>query len=296
MAKPMGMMSGCYFVGRAELLEWVNELLQLNYDKVEDTSNGAAFCQIIDAIHPGTVSLGRVNYNAVSEAEMVENYKILQDAFNKNGITQYIDVSTLVKGKYMAALELFQWIHGYYEQQGGVQDYDAVGRRKQTHCKEPNSRGRINKKPAGMAKRHGGMGAAGARLQADNKNKNLRPGVIPGTVEAKQIPKKAAMPKRAHDEQPRAAQKPAASKPAPAGGAASSAEVKELKHQIAELKEELEQMNQERDFYYEKLRKIEDFCQDNEDESVIQSILNILYEADEEKGFLPPDDEDDADE
>ena len=90
------MMSGCYFVGRAELLEWVNELLGIDYDKVEDTANGAAFCQIIDAIHPGTVPLGRVNYNAVTEAEMVENYKILQDAFAKNGISQYIDVATLM--------------------------------------------------------------------------------------------------------------------------------------------------------------------------------------------------------
>ena len=188
MAKPMVMMSGCYFVGRAELLEWVNDLLGINYDKVEDTSNGAAFCQIIDAIHPGTVNLGIVNYNAVTEAEMVENYKILQDAFQKNGITQYVDVATLCKGKYMAALELFQWMHGYYEQMGGNPDYDGPGRRRQTRCKDPSERGRSNKKPAGMAKRQGGI-----PLAPSGKNSATKMGGIPGAPEARQQPS-AAVP------------------------------------------------------------------------------------------------------
>jgi RP/EB family microtubule-associated protein len=137
----MGMMSGCYFVGRAELLEWINELLGINYDKVEDVANGAAFCQVIDAIHPGSVALARVNFNAVTEAEMVENYKILQDAFSRNGITQYLDVATLCKGKYMAALELFQWTHDYYEQLGGTPGYHGPGRRRQRKCKDLTERG-----------------------------------------------------------------------------------------------------------------------------------------------------------
>ena len=50
-------------------------------------------------------------------------------------------------------------------------------------------------------------------------------------------------------------------------------------------------MNQERDFYYEKLRKIEDFCQDNEDNEMVKLILDILYEADESRGFMPPEDD-----
>lgn len=140
MAKVMGMMSGCYFVGRGELLEWLNDLLKINYTKVEETSNGAAFCQIIDVIHPGTVALGRVNYNATQGFEMTQNYKILQDAFHKNEITQYIDVVTLTKGKYMAALELLQWIHGYFEQTGPHPEYDAVSRRAEVKCKPPKEK------------------------------------------------------------------------------------------------------------------------------------------------------------
>lgn len=291
MSKPMGMMSGCYFVGRAELLEWINNLLQLNYDKVEDTSNGAAFCQVIDAIHPGTVNLGRVNYNAVSEADMVENYKILQDSFDKNGITQYIDVPTLCKGKYMAALELFQWIHGYYEQVGGNPDYDAVARRHQTRCKEPNERGRINKKPAGMAKRSNGL-PPNRNPKSQPPASRVKAGAIPGTAEAKATHNPPARVKKAG---------PAASVPSKAerntkseSSAAESATVAKLKAKVAELQDEVTQMNQERDFYYEKLRKIEDFCQENEENEIVKTILDILYEADAERGFLPPDEEEEG--
>jgi RP/EB family microtubule-associated protein len=135
--KAMGMMSGCYFVGRGELLQWLNELLQISYSKVEQTSNGAAFCQILDAIHPGTVALSRVNYNATQGFEMTQNYRVFQDSLRKNGIKQYVDVMTLTKGKYMAALELLQWIHGYYDQTGPHDPYDAVERRNATGCAGP---------------------------------------------------------------------------------------------------------------------------------------------------------------
>jgi RP/EB family microtubule-associated protein len=280
MAKPMGMMSGCYFVGRAELLEWVNELLGVNYNKVEDLANGAAFCQIIDAIHPGTVALCRVNFNAVTEPEMVENYKILQDSFQKNGITQFVDVATLCKGRYMAALELFQWIHGYFEQMSGPMGYDGPGRRRQTKCRDPTDRGRPANKPAGMAKRQGGV-----PLKNPAPARQDRPPPRPaGGPKAK--------PSRTESEPP----KPATAAPAGAAdprgpGPAKSGEAKQLRKRMEKLEQEVEQMAQERDFYYGKLRKIEDYCQENEEQAVVQQILEILYEVDEENGFLPPDDD-----
>lgn len=36
---------------RTELLSWLNELLALNYTKVEQCGTGAAYAQIIDTIY-----------------------------------------------------------------------------------------------------------------------------------------------------------------------------------------------------------------------------------------------------
>ena len=51
------MMDAAFFVGKNELLNWLNELLGLNYSKVEQCANGAAYCQIMDAIYPVSSSL-----------------------------------------------------------------------------------------------------------------------------------------------------------------------------------------------------------------------------------------------
>ena len=48
----IGMMDSAFFVGKNELLTWLNNLLQLNYTKVEQCANGAAYCQIMDACYP----------------------------------------------------------------------------------------------------------------------------------------------------------------------------------------------------------------------------------------------------
>ena len=41
---PAGMMEGAFFVGRGELLSWLNDLLQLTYTKVEQCANGNSLC------------------------------------------------------------------------------------------------------------------------------------------------------------------------------------------------------------------------------------------------------------
>jgi RP/EB family microtubule-associated protein len=66
----------------------MNTLLGTHYTKVEETSNGAAFCQILDALVPGKVKLHKVNYNAITEPEMVANYKILQEVLNSENVSR----------------------------------------------------------------------------------------------------------------------------------------------------------------------------------------------------------------
>ena len=44
-------------LSRNELVVWVNELLQLNYTKIEQLGSGAAYCQIFDSVHGAHGSL-----------------------------------------------------------------------------------------------------------------------------------------------------------------------------------------------------------------------------------------------
>ena len=79
----IGIMDGAFFVGRKEIVEWVNSTLGLSLDKVEDTASGAVACQLFDIMHPNVVPMNKVNWAANKDFEYVANYKVLQSSFSK---------------------------------------------------------------------------------------------------------------------------------------------------------------------------------------------------------------------
>jgi microtubule-associated protein, RP/EB family len=84
----------------------------------------------MDCLYPGTFPYSRVKWGAKHEHEFVDNYKILQAAFDKNGIKRHIDVAKLVKAKYQDNLEFCQWIKAYFEKHYNGEPYDGPARRK----------------------------------------------------------------------------------------------------------------------------------------------------------------------
>ncbi|ETW02090.1 hypothetical protein, variant [Aphanomyces invadans] len=126
----IGMMDGAYFVGRKEILDWVNATCGLGLTKVEQTCTGAVACQILDAIYPGKVPMSKVDWSANKDYEYIQNYKILQKAFATLKIDRFIEVDKLIRGKYQDNLEFMQWYKRFYElNAGGSSDYDPIATR-----------------------------------------------------------------------------------------------------------------------------------------------------------------------
>ncbi|CAD8187097.1 unnamed protein product [Paramecium octaurelia] len=116
-------------ISRAELLQWVNDTLKLSLQKIEQLGTGAVYCQLVDAVHPGKVALGKINWKAKQEYEFVNNFKVLQVAFSKLGIQKPIEIEKLTKCKYQDNLEFLQWLKKYMDQHVVPKDYDPQGKR-----------------------------------------------------------------------------------------------------------------------------------------------------------------------
>lgn len=128
----VGVMHPAYFVGRVDLLEWLNGTLDLKLARVEDTANGAVACQVFDLLFPNLVQMSKVNWGAQAEWEYVQNYKVLQLACDKIRCTKRIEVDRLIKGKQQDNLEFLQWLKKFFDDNytaGAKEQYNAVQRR-----------------------------------------------------------------------------------------------------------------------------------------------------------------------
>ncbi|CAJ1975269.1 unnamed protein product [Sphenostylis stenocarpa] len=242
MASSIGMMDSAYFVGRNELLTWINNRLQLNLSRIEEAASGAVQCQMMDMTYPGVVPMHKVNFDAKTEYDMIQNYKVLQDVFNKLKIEKHIEVGRLVKGRPLDNLEFLQWLKRYCDSvNGGImnENYNPVERRSSKGGKDRTVKGLKNSKS----------------LQTNTMNQSGSG----DSLRSKQLRSSGG-----------------------AEGANASAEIQALSKQVSDLKLSMDHLEKERDFYFAKLRDIEILCQASEleDDPMSLAIKKILYAAD----------------
>jgi len=283
-ASSVGMMEGAFFVGRTELLDWVNGLLSVNLSKVEQCASGAIFCQVVDACHPGTVKMGKLNWMARADHEYIPNYKILQSAFDRNHIDKHVAVDQLIRAKYQDNLEMLQWMKAMWDREGsGISDYEPVS-------------ARAGRPVPVWAKPKEGLVRAERPVDKENMSGN-REAVA---TDKKFAPVRRAAPATAaakagaqRTTTPRSAARPGA---APANTVRrddeSQLKLADQAEEINELRGTLEGLENERDYYFSKLRNVEILCttlQAKMDASmdapgVIKEILGILYAENDEEG------------
>lgn len=250
MASNIGIMDSAYFVGRNEILSWINSRLHLNLSRIEEAASGAVQCQMMDMTYPGIVPMHKVNFDAKTEYDMIQNYKVLQDVFNKLKIDKHIEVNRLVKGRPLDNLEFLQWLKRYCDSiNGGItnENYNPVERR----CR--GGRERCTKVSLRNTK----------SLQTNNSHSTSSGD---GVASTKILESKQAKPHLG----------------------TTAAEVEALSKEVTELKLSIDLLEKERDFYFSKLRDVEILCQapDIENVPMAVAIKKILYAVDEKESAL----------
>lgn len=260
----IGIMDGAYFVGRNELLQWINSTLGLNLNKIEQTASGAVACQLLDALHPGCVALAKVDFNAKNDYEYINNYKILQAAFTKLAIDKHIEVNKLIRARPLDNIEFMQWLKSYFDSHSNGQNlnYDAAARRASSKTGGVKGASGKQRVPLSSAATTANINGAAPARSASIAKKN------PGTRQFGQAVGSAASVSSSGSQE-----------------TGMAAQVQEAAEQVTELKLKVDNVERERDFYFDKLRDIEILCQMPLLQSipVVKVFERILYAADEKE-------------
>jgi len=237
----------------------------------------------------------RVNWEAKSEFQYIENYKILQAAFTKRNVQKQVDVDRLIRAKYQDNLEFCQWLKAFFEHAAppSREDYDPVSRRQlgkggkhldniflPRGMKKNGARPPISKRlsSAGSVTGGGGGGTVSSSSSSSSRARSSsRPSSAGSIVSSSRDHQRtdplvssrhSIIPKRNND----------------SVDADLLKKNNELKRRNAEIELTLDTIEKERDFYFDKLRGIEVMLQVHEEkgdesdpEELMQRIYKVLY-------------------
>ena len=273
----IGMMDPAFFVGRNELVMWVNTLLKTKIQKVEQCASGAIYCQIMDAAHPNIVPMHKVSFAARAEHEYVQNYKVLQTVFDKLRIAKNIEVEKLCKARPLDNLEFLQWMKRYFDVTVGeaTEGYDPVQRR--MGCKGGGAQTSLSisttttstssSSVAVCSKKHQTTTTMAKRQQNQHHGRDID-STITSTTTTKHS-NQNSYDTLGHNNTRKNAEV----------AAAAAAAAAAMREDLASLRLEVEKAEREREFYFEKLQDIEFICQrpEFENEVLAKCIEKILY-------------------
>jgi len=302
-------------VGWKALLDWVNDLLNLQLRKVEQCASGAVYCQILDMCYPETVEMTKVNWMAKVEHEYLPNYKVLQTAFDTNGIDRHFPVGEMIRGKFRDNFEMLQWMKTKWDQVGARKEYEPSKAREGKALprwagglfftpmpqKPSRSPSRTRERAQNFKAIPSPCRAASARAKVDTwRSAEATPRSPPCSRSASL--KVLAVP----EEETRSRPKPrsrSASRDMQHCSAVedevsfrscsrSHSREPELTQSLVAREQEITLLRQERDFYYKKLRSAESLCNSSEASSdpqvasLIAQLQQILYKDDDEPEVL----------
>ncbi|XP_055531278.1 microtubule-associated protein RP/EB family member 1 isoform X7 [Wyeomyia smithii] len=264
-------------LSRHDMLSWVNDCLRSQFTKIEELCTGAAYCQYMDMLFPGSVPMKRVKFRTNLEHEYIQNFKILQAAFKKMNVDKVIPVDKLIKGRFQDNFEFLQWFKKFFDANYDGREYDALEARFGILL------------GSGAIQNELGVGELPKRHIQAPKSQKLPPHHVSSTV----TPSRPTAPMgNLERRQIGGVGVTTNASKSSSQNSVTNQQVDELTNQVQDMRLHLEGLEKERDFYFSKLRDIEILCQEDEptdaQNELVQRILNILYAT--EDGFAPPDD------
>lgn len=263
-------------LSRHDMLSWVNDCLRSQFTKIEELCTGAAYCQYMDMLFPGSVPMKRVKFRTNLDHEYIQNFKILQAAFKKMNVDKIIPIDKLIKGRFQDNFEFLQWFKKFFDANYDGREYDALLARDNL----PMGMG----SGAGAPKGNGVSAVVAPRKMPVGPTVAARAGIKPISKVAPSRPLVQSPPSRFGGGAVNVNTSKSSSQ-----NSVTNQQIEELTAQMTDMRLNFEGLEKERDFYFSKLRDIEILCQDDEQSQspFVQKILEILYAT--EDGFAPPD-------
>lgn len=104
-------------MSRHDMLQWVNNMVQGHFKKIEELCSGAAYCQMMEMIFPNCINLKRVKMTAKLEHEYLHNLRLFQEAFNRLKLDKTVPIDRLIKGRFQDNFEFLQWFKKFFDSQ-----------------------------------------------------------------------------------------------------------------------------------------------------------------------------------
>jgi len=301
-------------MGNAALVKWVTEFLELEtpMKKVDEMSSAICYAQLLDALFPGKVPVTKINFNAKNEYDLINNWKVIQGVFTAQGISKPIDVAKLVKGKTQDNLEFCQWFKTYFDSHHDGSPYPAREKRSALGKKPP-----VVAKPSTGSEKKGlkqptatptpPVKSAPAKVSKpatiakpikptnnnnnnnnSNSNNNTNTSTTQPQTPVKQKPSTPAPVKKTAPTPTPAPSEPEAVEQQQEQEQNTQEEkggpsVEEYNHTLGVLRETIEGLEKERNYYFKRLQHVESYCQKDVHENPIakRDILAIVYLSEE---------------
>jgi len=247
-------------LGRLELLAWLNDFAETDYPKIEKCSDGVGYAQIFDAIHPNSVALHKLNFNVKYEEDNIRNLKLVDDCLKKLKINKIVPINRLAKGKFQDNIEFLQWCYGYAQKHApNVPSHYSGYQRRVDSITRQNAHRAHKVEMAPHLQPNKRIDPALKMIESKVRSSSLH----------NQIPPNGEREKLNEQRQ------------AQLQDLVSSLE-SELTHQLLGYKlliEDIEQIEEERNFYFNKLKSIENLCESNYSSEVAKTVMELLMEV-----------------